>query len=146
MLISAITHAFRQRVKYHGIALLTLGTFVILLSKGLFAQQQGALIQSVVNAYASGAVMLLALVTWSVLGQTALRDLWQEGMRLLRSLASLEGRERMLVVWFISCMVLGSWYAAATHAGAADVGVASSITALAIPEVYLLLKGGQEAS
>jgi len=140
MLTSEIALAFRQRVKYHGIALLTLGTFVLLLSRGLFAQQQGALIHSVVNAYASGAVLLLALVTWSVLGQAALRDLWRDGLRMLRSLASLDGRERMLGVWFVSCMVLGSWYAAASHAGAADVGVASAITALAIPEVYLLLK------
>lgn len=144
MPVQEIAVAFRQRLKYHAVALLTLGTFVFMLSTGLFANQQGTLIRSVLNAYGGGCFLLLALVTWSVLGQTVVRDMWQDAMSRLKSLASLEGRERMLVIWFITWLVLGAWYSAATHAGAADVGVASAITALAVPEVYLIWKTPEE--
>lgn len=136
--------AIRGRLKYHGIALLSLGSFVGLLSRGMFAAEPQALITSAVNAYAGGLLLLCAIVTWGVLGGNLLRAWWREAVRAVRHMADLGGRERVLAVWFLLWMMGGIWMAAAGDPGAANIGVACAMSALILPEVVLVVRAAEE--
>jgi hypothetical protein len=136
---TALEMAFRQRLKYHAIGLFTLCVFVLMISRSLFAGQEGTLVRSVLNAYATGCTLLAIVVVWSVLGETVLREAWRSIKESLKLVSKKAHQERFLLIWFIMCMVGGSWFAAAHNPGAADIGVSAAMTAVAIPEILYLI-------